>query len=75
VIGALHYVRPIRQHLAERFANVRLLQSARGGITALDAYRRLARDFDSRLGWRILLHLEPCDRSERPDRTSSARGG
>src|SRR5207302_2837 len=29
--------------------------------TALDAYRRLASDFDSRLGWRILLHLDPCD--------------
>ena len=61
VIGPLHYVRPICQHLAERFANVRLLQSAKGEITALDAYRRLARDFDSRLGWRILLHVEPCD--------------
>lgn len=61
VIGPLHYVRPVCEHLAERFANVRLLQSAKGEITALDAYRRLARDFDSRLGWRILLHLEPCD--------------
>ena len=61
VIGPLHYVRPICEHLAERFANVRLLQSAKGGITKLDAYRRLARDFESRLGWRILLHVEPCD--------------
>ena len=61
VIGPLHHVRPVCEHLAERFANVRLLQSAKGGITALDAYRRLASDFDSRLGWRILLHLDPCD--------------
>lgn len=69
VIGPLHYVRPICEHLAERFANVRLLESAKGGITALDAYRRLARDFDSRLGWRILLHVEPCDgASDRIDR-------
>jgi hypothetical protein len=61
VIGPLHYVRPICEYLAERFANVRLLQSAKGGITALDGYRRLARDFDSRLGWRILLYVKPCD--------------
>jgi hypothetical protein len=61
VIGPLHYVRPICEYLAERFANVRLLQSAKGGIAALDGYRRLARDFDSRLGWRILLYVNPCD--------------
>jgi superfamily I DNA/RNA helicase len=61
VIGPLYYVRPICEYLAERFANVRLLESSKSGITALDGYRRLARDFDSRLGWRILLHLDPCD--------------
>ncbi|MBD0283713.1 MAG: hypothetical protein ICV69_16220 [Thermoleophilaceae bacterium] len=61
VIGPLYYVRPICEYLAEWFANVRLLESTKIGITALDGYRRLARAFDSRLGWRILLHVDPCD--------------
>ena len=61
VIGPVHWVGPVYEFLAERFANVRHLRSEKSKITPLDAYRRLARDFASRLGWRILLHLDACD--------------
>jgi superfamily I DNA/RNA helicase len=64
VIGPVHWVGPVYEHLAEHFANVRYLRSEKGEMTRLDAYRRLALNFDSRLGWRILLHLDPCEGAE-----------
>jgi hypothetical protein len=39
------------------FAGVQLKRSAQLGISPVDAYKRLVRDRNSRLGWRILLYL------------------
>lgn len=61
VIGPVHWVGPVYEFLAEQFANVRYLRSEKSRITLLDAYRRLARDFASRVGWRIVLHLDACE--------------
>ena len=60
VIGPTHWVRPIYEFLLTEFANVRLQVSEDVGMTLLDGYRLLARDEKSRLGWRVLLHLDSC---------------
>lgn len=60
VIGRLHFVEPVAAFLADRFPNVQLQHSEQLRIEALDGYRRLARDPESRLGWRILLHVDPA---------------
>lgn len=62
VVGRLHYVRQVYNFLVESgHTNVRLQRSEGVPIQLLDAYRRLASDTKSRLGWRIVLHLEPCE--------------
>jgi superfamily I DNA/RNA helicase len=59
VIGTGEFVRPVYEHLRERFPNVQLAGSSSVELTLLEAYRLLARDPTSRLGWRIALELEP----------------
>lgn len=61
VIGRLHFVTPIYEHLKTEFPNVYLQRSEPSVIDALDGYERVARNPNSRLGWRILLHVDPCD--------------
>lgn len=61
VIGRLHWVKQVYEYLRERFTNVGLQQSAEAKIEPLDAYKRLATNRASRLGWRILLHTTPCE--------------
>lgn len=62
VVGRLHYVSQVYNFLVESgFTSVRLQRSEGVEIHLLDGYRRLARNGASRLGWRILLHLEPCE--------------
>jgi len=60
VIGPTHWVVPIYEFLRGEFADVRLQISDDVAMTLLDGYRLLARNGKSRLGWRILLHLDPC---------------
>jgi superfamily I DNA/RNA helicase len=58
VIGPVQFVRRIFQHLeALDLPNVDFRTSTELTAEALDAYRRLAKDERSRLGWRILLYL------------------
>lgn len=61
VIGTGEFVRPVYEHLRERFPNVQLAGSTGVELTPLEAYRLLARDSRSRLGWRITLVLDPPD--------------
>jgi superfamily I DNA/RNA helicase len=59
VIGTGEFVKPVYEHLRERFPNVQLAGSSGVELVLLEAYRLLARDPRSRLGWRIALELDP----------------
>jgi hypothetical protein len=59
VIGRRHFVKRVYDVISEDFPNAILRTSAQLTIDALNGYRRLARDANSRLGWRILLHAIP----------------
>lgn len=61
VIGPTHWVEPIYKLLLDRFTDVCLQVSEDVKISLLDGYRLLARDQKSRLGWRVLIHLDPCE--------------
>jgi hypothetical protein len=64
VIGTGEFVKPVYEHLRERFPNVHLAGSSGVDLTLLEAYRLLARDARLRLGWRIALELDPPDRRD-----------
>jgi len=59
VIGRRHFVEAAYDVINEAFPNAILRSSAGLEINALDGYRRLARDADSQLGWRILIRAAP----------------
>lgn len=59
VVGTGEFVRPVYEYLRERFPNVQLAGASGVELTVLEAYRLLARDPRSRLGWRIALELDP----------------
>lgn len=59
VIGPTQFASRIYGYLAPRFSDVRFKRSTPTEMNPIDAYRRLARNSDSRLGWRILLYLYP----------------
>jgi superfamily I DNA/RNA helicase len=59
VIGTGEFVKPVYDHLREQFPNVRLAGGGDVELALLEAYRLLARDPRSRLGWRIALELDP----------------
>jgi superfamily I DNA/RNA helicase len=61
VIGTGEFVRPVYEHLGERFANVQLAGSSGIELALLEAYRLLAGDTRSRLGWRIAVELDAPD--------------
>jgi superfamily I DNA/RNA helicase len=61
VIGTGEFVKPVSEYLRERFRNVHLAGSTPVEPTLLEAYRLLARDPRSRLGWRIALMLDLPD--------------
>jgi hypothetical protein len=49
----------VYEHLRERFPHVQLAASSGVELMLLEAYRLLARNPRSRLGWRIVLELDP----------------
>jgi superfamily I DNA/RNA helicase len=59
VIGTGEFVKPVFEHLRTRFPNVKQAGGRRAELTLLEAYRLLAWDPGSRLGWRIALELDP----------------
>jgi len=61
VIGPTHWVEPIYKLLLDRFTDVCLQVSEDVKMSLLDGYRLLARNRRSRLGWRVLIHLDPCE--------------
>jgi superfamily I DNA/RNA helicase len=65
VIGPRQFSGRAFEYLSERFADVEYKMSEQLEVRALDGYKRLANDPESRLGWRILLYLlQPSGWSE-----------
>jgi superfamily I DNA/RNA helicase len=61
VIGPSPFIGRAYDVIVEQFPHAKMKKAAQVNIEFLDAYRRLARDANSRLGWRILIHLDPFD--------------
>lgn len=59
VIGPMQFASRIYDYLAPRLSDVHFKRSTPIEISPIDAYRRLASNPNSRLGWRILLYLHP----------------
>lgn len=60
VVGPKQFVRPIYQRLQDgRYPQTELRVSDPLPVLPIDGYRRIARDPESNLGWRILIHCEP----------------
>jgi len=64
VIGPNPFLDRAYSVIRERFPQAQLKMAVKSLIGVLDAYRRLARDAESRLAWRILLHLDPLAGSD-----------
>jgi superfamily I DNA/RNA helicase len=58
VIGPTPFLERAYGVIKERFPQAHLKMAVKSLIGRLDAYRRLARDAESRLAWRILLHVD-----------------
>ncbi len=61
VTGPVEFVRRAHSVLVEQFPNAILKESSSIDISILDGYRYLSRNIASRLGWRIVLHVDPCE--------------
>jgi ATP-dependent DNA helicase UvrD/PcrA len=59
VIGPNPFLERAHGVINDRYPHAQLKTAAKSLIAPLDAYRRLAKDQNSRLGWRILLHTDP----------------
>jgi superfamily I DNA/RNA helicase len=58
VIGRRHFVERVYHMVKDSFPEAILRTSEELVVDTLDGYRRLARNADSRLGWRIVLHTD-----------------
>lgn len=60
VVGPGHFVKPVHEYLQDHgLPQAEMRESSPLEVEPLDGYRRLARDATSRLGWRIVIHVEP----------------
>ena len=59
VVGPTQFASRVYKYLASRLQDVQFKRSSQAEVSPVDAYKRLAADPSSRLGWRILLHLHP----------------
>ena len=64
VIGPMPFIRSAYDRIHDAYPQAVWKKSAQPEINALDAYRRLARNERSRLGWRILIALQPFQDSD-----------
>lgn len=61
IIGPKQFLRGIKKELREKLEYFQEEESLRDEtINILDGYKSLAKNLNSRLGWRILLHCDPC---------------
>lgn len=59
VIGPPQFAKRVHSYLTERMANVQMRHSTPSEVAPVEGYMRLAADPDSRLGWRIVLYVDP----------------
>jgi superfamily I DNA/RNA helicase len=59
VIGRRHIVKRVYDVIKERFPNAVMPPRSELTIDSVHGYRRLGKDPESQLGWRILLHTDP----------------
>lgn len=59
VIGPPQFAKRVYSYLAERMVNVQMRHSTSSEVTPVEGYIRIAADRDSRLGWRIILYVDP----------------
>lgn len=66
IIGPGQFLRGIEKELKEKLGYYQERKSVRDEtVNILDGYRLLAKTPNSRLGWRIILHRDPCDNANK----------
>lgn len=66
IIGPGQFLRGIRKELKNRLEYFSEEKSTKDeAINIIDGYKLLAKNKNSRLGWRIILHCDPCDNSDK----------
>jgi superfamily I DNA/RNA helicase len=74
IIGPNPFLGRAYDVIVEQFPQAKMKTAQQVNIEFLDAYIRLARDANSRLGWRILIHLDPLDDADDALRAVLAAG-
>lgn len=64
VIGPKQFLDGVKHELSKKF-DFDLEEKQEEKINILDGYRMIAKNPNSRLGWRILLHCDPCTNAKR----------
>lgn len=64
VIGPKPFLGQAYETLKEQFPQAILKVSPKQDVEILDGYRRIAKDSESRLGWRIVMHCDPLDNAD-----------
>jgi superfamily I DNA/RNA helicase len=65
VVGPKQFSQRAFEYLRDRFGDVVFKMSSQHDVRLIEGYNRLMKNRDSRLGWRILLHvLEPANWTE-----------
>lgn len=61
ITGPVQFTQRVHSYLKDYFKDIEIKASSELGVKAIDGYIRLARNPQSRLGWRILLYVYPLD--------------
>lgn len=64
IIGPKHFLDGVRVELKKRFSYFADEISNVEEINILDGYKMLIKTPRSRLGWRIIMHCDPCEKSD-----------
>ena len=64
VIGPKPFLGQAYETLKKQFPQAVLKVSPNQDVEILDGYRRIAKDNESRLGWRIVMHCDPLDNAD-----------
>jgi len=74
IIGPGQFLRGIKKELKENLDYYEEEAVNDENINKLDGYLMLAKNLNSRLGWRIILHCDPCDNAEKIIRLALVEG-
>lgn len=74
VIGPNPFLRRAHEVIVQQFPQATMKIAAQVTVELLDAYRRLAQNPASRLGWRIVIHCDPFGNADEAVRDAIAAG-